>query len=275
MRTAADDIFVSGVAEAIAANPGISVAMGYDDGNWPDAAAIAAAYPGMTVIRITTNPNDDQGDMLDLETGNGVPAQGPPWIAKRRQQGHGGPLLYFPDSWRQDVLNAFSSQGVPLPGLFPAAYPGPGPVLINPVTDVGHQYIDVGDYDLSVVVDYLPGIDPSPSPIPPSPEVDKMPGVSPFVNANGQRHRTSVFLGALGHYYRDPATGAWHGQNVAKLADPSNGPVANISWDPDQVPTIQVDGAWLVIGAVDIHGTAFEATQAVGSPAWGIEQVIV
>lgn len=141
--------------------------MGYIDGYWPDAVALGAAHPGATLIRITTNPAHNDGDMLDVETGDATPAQAPGWVVRRRAAGHQGPLVYFAESFRSQVIGEFIKQGVRLPGLFSAAYPGIGPVI--PPGDVGHQWIDRGAYDESVVVDFLPGIDPVPTPPSPSP----------------------------------------------------------------------------------------------------------
>lgn len=139
---------------------------GYDDGHWPDADAIAQRFPGKTVVRITVDPFDDEGDMLDVENGDATPDQAPPWVVRRRADGHGGPLVYFAEANRGAVVFAFLAAGVPLPGLFVAAVPGVGPYLQRP-TDVGHQYAQGagGAYDISTVIDYLPGIDPAP-PIP-------------------------------------------------------------------------------------------------------------
>ena len=165
MRTAYDSISAASV-------PWAPVVMGYDDGHWPDAAALGAKYPGATVVRITVDPADNLGDMLDVERGDATPADAPGWVTRRRAAGHGGPLVYFAESNRAAVLAAFRDAGVPLPGRFVAAMPGVGAALQQP-GDVGHQYGQGGGgaYDISVVVDYLAGIDPPavvPGPAPPT-----------------------------------------------------------------------------------------------------------
>lgn len=136
---------------------------GYDDGNWPDAESIAQRFPGKTVIRVTVTANDDEGDCLDVENGDATPAQAPGWVQRRRQAGHGGPLVYCSEASWSAVRQAFQAQGVPEPGYWVAAYPGEGPVV--PAGAVGHQYGQGagGTYDVSVFVDYLPGIDPAPA----------------------------------------------------------------------------------------------------------------
>jgi hypothetical protein len=160
---------------------GADLYAGYDDGHWPDASAIALRFPTKTVIRITVDPSDDEGDMLDVENGDATPADAPPWIARRRAAGHGGPLVYCSLSIWGTVQEQFVAQGVPGPGYIVAAYPGPGPVI--PAGACGHQYEDAGTYDLSVVQDHLPGIDPTPTPPPaPAPAPPAPAPVIPIVN---------------------------------------------------------------------------------------------
>lgn len=158
MRTAYDSIIAANV-------PWAPVVMGYDDGAWPDAAALHERWPGSTIVRITTNPADNEGDMLDVERGDATPADLPPWTERRLVAGHRGPLGYFAESNRAAVVAALEAYHPALrwPGFFVAAVPGIGPALQQP-TDVGHQYARGGGgaYDISVVVDYLPGIDPPP-----------------------------------------------------------------------------------------------------------------
>lgn len=145
---------------------GFDLYAGYDDGAWPDAAAIAAKFPGKTVIRITVFPWDNKGDCLDVESGDATPAQAPAWVANRRAAGHGGPLVYCSWSLLPQVQVAFANAHVAPPGYWVAGYPAPDGDAIPPGT-VGHQWIDRGPYDESIMVDYLPGIDPKPNPTPP------------------------------------------------------------------------------------------------------------
>lgn len=138
---------------------------GYDDGNWPDAAAIADRFPDKTVVRFTVNPADNEGDCLDIESGDAVPTDAPGWTQRRRAAGHAGPLNYYSEASRSAVVQAYQAAGVAQPKAIVAAYPGQGAVLQQP-GDAGHQWIDRGPYDESVVVDYLPGIDPAPGTLP-------------------------------------------------------------------------------------------------------------
>lgn len=156
--------------------PGFPVYGGYDDGAWPDAAAIKARFPGATVIRFTVNPGDNEGDCLDVENGDATPVEAPGWTLRRRHAGHTGPLTYCSASAWPAVRRQYAIQNVAEPGYIVAAYPGIGVGIMYPPPAVGHQYADTGAYDLSVVADYLPGIDPPPGPVPaplpPAPEED-------------------------------------------------------------------------------------------------------
>ena len=150
---------------------GLDLYAGYDDGNWPDAASIAAAFPGKTVMRITVFPNDNLGDCLDVENGDATPASAPGWTIRRRLAGHGGPLNYCSWSALPALRAQYSAQKVPEPAYWIAGYPAPDGDAIPTVpgcTIVGHQWIDHGNWDESVMVDYLPGIDPAP--VPPAPK---------------------------------------------------------------------------------------------------------
>lgn len=139
---------------------GFDLYAGYDDGAWPDAMAIATRFKGKPVIRVTVKSSDNEGDCLDVEKGDATPGDAPGWVVRRRQAGHGGPLVYFSEAILNDVIAAFTAAKVPLPGFWVAAYPGEGNII--PPYAIGHQWIDRGGYDESVMADYLPGIDPLP-----------------------------------------------------------------------------------------------------------------
>ena len=145
------------------------VLAGYDDGHWPDAKTIAYRFPHRTVVRITTNPADNEGDCLDVENGDATPLNAPGWVYRRRAAGHAGPLVYCSLSAWPEVKGAFAWAKMPPPGYWVAAYPGGGAVI--PPGAVGHQWKDWGPYDESVIIDYLPGIDPAPTTV----EDDEMP----------------------------------------------------------------------------------------------------
>lgn len=145
----------------IASNPppGAPLYAGYDDGSWPDAAALAARFPGAIVVRVTVSAGDDQGQVLDVEQGDATPAQAPGWVVRRRAAG-ADPTVYCNTSTWASVQEAFASAGVPQPHYWVAQYDG-NPAI--PAGAVAKQYESNADYDTSAVADYWPGVDPSPT----------------------------------------------------------------------------------------------------------------
>jgi hypothetical protein len=150
------------------------------------------------VIRTTTNPLDNEGDELDVERGDASPTDAPNWVARRRAAGHGGPLVYCSLSSWATVQEAFRRARISEPEYRIASYDGKAVV---PAGAIGKQYdmVTTGghNYDVSIVVDYLPGIDPFP--LPPLPiEEDTI--MELVVDANGTAHIVGVGIGArAGH----------------------------------------------------------------------------
>lgn len=212
---------------------GFDLYAGYDDGRWPSADAIKAKYGTKTVIRITVFPSDNEGDCLDVESGDATPAQAPAWIVKRRQAGHGGPLVYCSWSALPSVRQAFTSAGIPFPGFWVAGYPSPDGDAI-PAGTVGHQWIDHGPYDESLMVDYLPGIDPAP--VPPIPPVQPTNSedevmITGLVAFNGSDHQVQRNAsGLIAHFWRGDGGTKWNAEHL----DFPGGFVGN--------PIIYVDG---------------------------------
>lgn len=145
---------------------------GYDDGAYNNVVAIKERFPDKTVLAFTVFASDDFGDCLDVESGDATPGEAPGWVQQRRAAGHKGPLVYMSESAWLQVRQAFQDQKVTEPGYIVAAYPGEGAII--PPGAVGHQWIDRGPYDESVMDDYLPGIDPAP-PAPPKKDEEDMP----------------------------------------------------------------------------------------------------
>lgn len=167
-RRMADSVTVTNLPE------GFDVYGGYTDGLYANMTALKARFPDKPLVGFTVFASDNFGDCLDVESGDATPDQAPGWIAARRLAGHPGPLVYCSESLWPTVRAAFSAQNVPEPGYIIAAYPGSaGEGGMYPPPAVGHQFKDWGPYDESVVVDYLPGIDPAPVPPPPIPPTEE------------------------------------------------------------------------------------------------------
>jgi hypothetical protein len=225
--------------------PGMDLYGGYDDGDFNNVNAIRARFPGKTVIAFTVNPAHNLGDCLDVERGDATPTQAPGWVKLRRGSGHPGPLVYCSEANRQAVLNAFAQQGVAAPPLFIAAYPGSGAVLQHPA-DAGHQFIDHGPWDESVVIDYLPGIDPAvptpkPQPVPPptvDPRGDKMlHTITIPTDSNGNGYvKTTIPWGT----FEAVSIG---GSDPALTADAAYWPGSVLVQDRDGMVLVEVKGA--------------------------------
>lgn len=140
--------------------------LGYDDGAWPDAAAIAARFPGVTVLRATVNPNDNEGDLGDCETGDMTPQTLVTWIVRRRTAGHPNPLGYCNASTWPSCKQAFAVAGVPEPPWMIAQYDNDPTIPAEWIAMgcVAKQFAGgiTALYDTSVVVPHIPGIDAEP-----------------------------------------------------------------------------------------------------------------
>lgn len=137
------------------------VYLGYDDGHWPDASELAQRFPGKLVLRCTVFPGDDVGDVGDCETGDMTPQQLPQWVARRRFLGHPNPVGYCSFNAWASVRGEFLLQNVPPPPYIIADADGIAvlPALWLSLGAVGKQYGFLGAYDVSILVNFIPGID--------------------------------------------------------------------------------------------------------------------
>lgn len=129
---------------------------GYDDGNWPSAAALAARFPGKTVVHITVNPNDNQGVVGDGPPDNGAWDEWVNWTLNRRAAGVDPTLNTNTSNWSAGKA-AFTAAGVAQPHWWIAQYDN-DPTI--PAGAIAKQYA-TGAYDTSSVADYWPGVDPA------------------------------------------------------------------------------------------------------------------
>lgn len=133
---------------------------GYVDGRYVWAPAGWARFPNAVHVRIAVFATTNDGVVLDVETGDATPAQAPGWVQRRRAAGI-DPSVYCNTSVWPSVRAAFQAARVPEPHYWVAAYPGGGAVI--PAGAIAHQYADPltsgGNFDLSIVADYWPGVD--------------------------------------------------------------------------------------------------------------------
>jgi len=134
---------------------------GYVDGRYAWSAADWARFPHAVKVRIAVFSSTNDGHVLDVEPGCSTPANAPGWVVRRRAAGI-DPTVYCSLSQWPVVRAAFDAAKVAPPHWWVAAYPGNGPNLYP--GSIAHQYANPGPVDISVVADYWPGVDPTPTP---------------------------------------------------------------------------------------------------------------
>lgn len=131
---------------------------GYVDGLYRWSDADWARFPNSVKVRIAVFSQTDDGHVLDVEPGNATPAQSVDWVLMRRRAGV-DPTVYMNTSTWPTVRSAFQARNVAEPHYWVAQYDGIGTI---PAGAIAKQYYNNNDlgYDLSVVADQWPGIDP-------------------------------------------------------------------------------------------------------------------
>lgn len=150
---------------------GARLVAGYVDGLYAWSPLDWALFPGAIKVRIACFSTTNAGTVLDCEPGNCTPAESVDWVLMRRAAGV-DPTVYCnlldPNVGLPAVRAAFKARGVAEPHYWVAHYPADGSVPPIPDGAIGIQYTDTGSYDLSIVADYWPGIDPKPAPAVPA-----------------------------------------------------------------------------------------------------------
>lgn len=136
---------------------------GYVDGRYRWTQADWDRFPNAVKVRTACFASTDDGHELDIEDGCSTPQQAPGWVAMRRRAGV-DPTVYCNLSTWPTCRQAFADQGVPEPHWDIAHYTGI-PHLID--GSVATQYADEKmtgfHFDLSLIADYWPGVEPDPS----------------------------------------------------------------------------------------------------------------
>jgi hypothetical protein len=138
---------------------GAQLVAGYTDGNWPSYAALVARFPTLTHVAVTVSADDNTGIVLDVETGDATPEEAVNWVLTRRAAG-ADPTVYCSVSEWPSVQAAFDTHDVAQPYYWVAHYDG---VVSIPAGAIGKQYNSYTGYDVSIVADYWPGVDPAPT----------------------------------------------------------------------------------------------------------------
>lgn len=181
---------------------------GYVDGMWADFYQLVARFPTLRHVSIAVT-TAGVADVLDVETGNATPPQSVDWVLDMRAQGK-DPTVYMSAAVWANVGSAFKARGVPEPHYWVASYDGKA---VIPAGAIAKQYANHPGYDVSIVADYWPGVDPAPIPtevqsvylasVTPDPTGGKGAGIF-TVDGSAITHVDEPSLGPLKTRFGDP-----------------------------------------------------------------------
>lgn len=142
------------------------IVAGYVDGIYAWSAADWAQFQTPLKIRIAVFASTNDGHVLDVEQGDATPSQAPGWAKMRRAAGI-DPTIYCNRSNISAIRAAFAAAGEPEPHFWLATLDGSTPWDIDIIAiQYAGQAITLQHYDLSVVVDYWPGLEHPPVQVP-------------------------------------------------------------------------------------------------------------
>jgi hypothetical protein len=142
---------------------------GYVDGLYVWTSADWRRFPSATKVGIAVFAGTNQGDVLDVESGNATTAQAPGWLLMRRKAG-AWPTIYASRSLFADLDKHMRAAGITDWQFWAAEWTGARHLLPGTyATQYDHPPHSGGHYDLSEVADYWPGIDPVDIAPPPPP----------------------------------------------------------------------------------------------------------
>lgn len=140
---------------------GAQLVAGYADGRYANLPAMRARFPHALVVPIATGKST-RATVADVEKGDLTPEDALYWVTVTMSDVSNHLLtLYANTSTWPSVKSAFTAARVTLPQWWAAHYTG---VAHLEPGSIATQYVDTGGYDLSLVADYWPGVDPLPTP---------------------------------------------------------------------------------------------------------------
>lgn len=143
---------------------GMDLYLGYVDGNYRSYDAIRSRFPHALVVPIATQASGNVGTVGDGPPDNGDWSEWVGWVRRRRAAGVDPTIYTDRSSWPVGV-QAFNVAGVAQPHWWIADWNNQAEMISGAVA---HQYQSVPHrYDLSIVADYWPGVDPAPAAGPP------------------------------------------------------------------------------------------------------------
>lgn len=145
----------------------------YIDGKYVPSSAQLAKFAGKIHVPIAVNPKTNAGLVFDGPPDNATWNEVVDWVVMRRKAGAVVSVYTDQSDWTKAIA-AFNARNVAQPYWWIAAWNNRAEMISGAIA---HQYQTVTNrYDLSVVADHWPGIDPaSTAPKPPAPPVTVTP----------------------------------------------------------------------------------------------------
>ena len=111
---------------------------GYDGGNWPTFRQLAGRWPHAHRLSIAVNAAED-GDCLDVENGDAIPADAPGWFRQQKARGVALPCFYGSVSVIPQIEAILAAHGIDRSQyrVWSAHYTGQ-PHICGPACGLGH-----------------------------------------------------------------------------------------------------------------------------------------
>lgn len=202
-----------------------TVVAGYVDGLYEWTPAGWARFPNARHVRIAVFASTDDGQVLDVETGDATPVQAPGWVRMRRESANqaSGPITVYCDvsNWPA-VRGAFAEQGVDEPDYWIAHYDGVAELLAGAVAK---QFQSIAAWDVSITADPWPSAPapPPPAPDPPSPPPPAPPQINPEAPVQDIQIELGIDSAGNGQYETSLALGRVQALTALVGAGPNNG----------------------------------------------------
>lgn len=158
-RTMLDGVIAMNVEQAVA-RYSAQLAAGYVNGNWADYDTLVKIAPKLLHVSITVTASSFGARVLDVESGDATAAEAPGWVVGSRARGI-VPWIYCNATTWPAVKKAFDDAAVTQPLYWIADYDN-NPAI--PEGAIAKQYTSTLAYDVSSVADFVPGLDPEPTP---------------------------------------------------------------------------------------------------------------
>jgi hypothetical protein len=131
---------------------------GYVGGHWTTFPLLRARFPLSELVSIAISANE-RAQVYDFERGDLTAQQVLTCVVRDRAAGLWPTCYCSTFNWPQ-IVAVFAANRVVLPPWWRADYNGHAALELG---EIAHQYASLPGYDVSIVADYWPGVDPDPA----------------------------------------------------------------------------------------------------------------